>query len=149
MNLQFGLATDQSTLMLDGWVHLNNTSFPNNLLCLYIEPSVSYLHFLTHFPELVTQFNDIVNVFFSSPVIVALLVAVFLDNTLTRHVTKKDRGLLWTRKFQVFSHDPRNLEFYRLPMGLHKFFPGTWSHTSYINEHFFGCSLKLFCFEAE
>jgi hypothetical protein len=71
------------------------------------------------------QFNDILNVFFSSPVIVALIVAIVLDNTLTRHVTKKDRGMLWTRKFRVFHHDPRNLEFYRLPMGLHKFFPPT------------------------
>ena len=69
------------------------------------------------------QFNDIVNGFFSSPVIVALLVAAFLDNTLTRHVSKKDRGMLWTRKFRVFDRDARNLEFYRLPMGLHKLFP--------------------------
>ena len=76
------------------------------------------------------QFNDILNVFFSSPVIVALIVAIVLDNTLTRHVTKKDRGMLWTRKFRVFHHDPRNLEFYRLPMGLHKFFPPTWFWTT-------------------
>ncbi|KAG0564185.1 hypothetical protein M758_8G086000 [Ceratodon purpureus] len=68
-------------------------------------------------------FNDIVNGFFSSPVIVALLVASFLDNTMTSHVSKKDRGMLWTRKFRVFDRDARNLEFYRLPMGLHKFFP--------------------------
>lgn len=68
-------------------------------------------------------FNDIVNGFFSAPIIVALIVSAFLDNTLTRHVSKKDRGMLWMRKFRVFNYDPRNLEFYRLPMGLHKFFP--------------------------
>lgn len=81
------------------------------------------------FMWLCSQFNDILNVFFSSPVIVALIVAIVLDNTLTKHVTKKDRGMLWTRKFRVFHHDPRNLEFYRLPWGLHKFFPPTWSIT--------------------
>lgn len=71
------------------------------------------------------QFNDILNVFFASPVVVALIVAVFLDNTLTRHVSKRDRGMLWTRKFRHFGNDPRNYEFYRLPVGLHKFFPPT------------------------
>jgi nucleobase transporter 1/2 len=71
------------------------------------------------------QFNDILNVFFASPVVVALIVAVFLDSTLTRHVSKRDRGMLWTRKFRHFGNDPRNYEFYRLPVGLHKFFPPT------------------------
>jgi xanthine/uracil permease len=70
-------------------------------------------------------FNDILNVFFASPVVVALIVAVFLDSTLTRHVSKRDRGMLWTRKFRHFGNDPRNYEFYRLPVGLHKFFPPT------------------------
>ncbi|KAH9562832.1 hypothetical protein CY35_05G093000 [Sphagnum magellanicum] len=68
-------------------------------------------------------FNDILNVFFGSPLIITILVASFLDNTLTRHVTKKDRGMVWTRKFRHFDRDPRNLEFYRLPLGLHRFFP--------------------------
>jgi nucleobase transporter 1/2 len=70
-------------------------------------------------------FNDILNTFFGAPVIVTFIVATVLDITLTRHVSKRDRGMLWTRKFRHFSHDPRNYEFYRLPAGLHKFFPPT------------------------
>ncbi|KAG0616299.1 hypothetical protein M758_5G104600 [Ceratodon purpureus] len=70
-------------------------------------------------------FNDILNTFFSAPLIVAFIVATVLDLTLTRHVSKRDRGMLWTRKFRHFGHDPRNYEFYRLPVGLHKFFPPT------------------------
>ncbi|XP_024399142.1 nucleobase-ascorbate transporter 2 [Physcomitrium patens] len=70
-------------------------------------------------------FNDILNTFFGAPVIVAFVVGTVLDITLTRHVSKRDRGMLWTRKFRHFGHDPRNYEFYRLPAGLHKFFPPT------------------------
>ncbi|XP_024374995.1 nucleobase-ascorbate transporter 2 [Physcomitrium patens] len=68
-------------------------------------------------------FNDILNVFFSSSVIVCFVVATVLDTTLTRHVSKRDRGMLWTRKFRYYRNDPRNEEFYKLPAGLHKFFP--------------------------
>jgi len=70
-------------------------------------------------------FNDILNVFFGAPVIVTFIVAAVLDTTLTRHVSKRDRGMLWTRKFRHFGHDPRNHEFYRLPGPMHKFFPPT------------------------
>lgn len=70
-------------------------------------------------------FNDILNTLFGAPVVVAFIVATVLDLTLTRHVSKRDRGMLWTRKFRNFGHDNRNYEFYRLPGGLHKFFPPT------------------------
>jgi hypothetical protein len=69
------------------------------------------------------QFNDIMNVMFSSSAIVVILIAVTLDNTLK--APRKDRGLLWWDKFKTFGSDPRNLEFYKLPMGLNKFFPPT------------------------
>jgi len=70
-------------------------------------------------------FNNILNVFFGSPVIITILVATVLDLTLTRHVTKRDRGRLWIKRFKGFHDDPRNYEFYRLPFGLHRMFPPT------------------------
>jgi xanthine/uracil permease len=68
-------------------------------------------------------FDDIINVTFSSSATVAMIVAVTLDNSLK--ASRKDRGLLWWDKFRNFGSDPRNLEFYRLPLGLNKFFPPT------------------------
>jgi xanthine/uracil permease len=69
------------------------------------------------------QFNNILNIFFGSPIIITFIVALVLDNTLLWHVSRKDRGLPWTRKFRSFGEDARNLEFYSLPFGLHKIFP--------------------------
>jgi hypothetical protein len=69
------------------------------------------------------QFNNILNIFFGSPIIITFIVALVLDNTLLWHVSRKDRGLPWTRKFRSFGADARNLEFYSLPFGLHKIFP--------------------------
>ncbi|CAK9217170.1 unnamed protein product [Sphagnum jensenii] len=68
-------------------------------------------------------FNNILNIFFGSPIIITFIVALVLDNTLLWHVSRKDRGLPWTRKFRSFGGDARNLEFYSLPFGLHKIFP--------------------------
>jgi xanthine/uracil permease len=68
-------------------------------------------------------FNNILNIFFGSPIIITFIVALVLDNTLLWHVSRKDRGLGWTRKFRNFGEDPRNVEFYSLPFGLHKIFP--------------------------
>ncbi|KAH8969704.1 hypothetical protein BDL97_02G047700 [Sphagnum fallax] len=68
-------------------------------------------------------FNNILNIFFGSPIIITFIVALVLDNTLLWHVSRKDRGLPWTRKFRSFGEDARNLEFYSLPFGLHKIFP--------------------------
>ncbi|KAH9574840.1 hypothetical protein CY35_01G080500 [Sphagnum magellanicum] len=70
-------------------------------------------------------FNNILNIFFGSPVIITMVVASFLDHTLTRHVTKKDRGMAWTNRFRTFNKDQRNVEFYSLPFGLHRLFPPT------------------------
>lgn len=70
-------------------------------------------------------FNDIINVIFSSPPLVAGSVALFLDNTLHmgESSTRKDRGYHWWDKFRSFKTDPRSEEFYALPFNLTKFFP--------------------------
>ncbi|GLT68324.1 hypothetical protein SLA2020_405700 [Shorea laevis] len=70
-------------------------------------------------------FNDFLNtIFFSSPT-VALIVAVFLDNTLDYKDkdSAKDRGMPWWAKFRTFKGDGRNEEFYTLPFNLNRFFP--------------------------
>jgi len=54
---------------------------------------------------------------------VALMVAVFLDNTLDYKETARDRGLPWWAKFRTFKGDSRNEEFYTLPFNLNRFFP--------------------------
>jgi hypothetical protein len=64
-------------------------------------------------------FNNILG----SPIIITFLVACVLDSTLTWHVTRRDRGLLYTHRFESFTSDARNFEFYSLPFGLHKVFP--------------------------
>lgn len=71
------------------------------------------------------QFNDIINIIFSSKPFVAGVVAFFLDNTLHRHhsAIKKDRGYHWWDKFRSFKTDNRSEEFYSLPFNLNKFFP--------------------------
>jgi len=69
------------------------------------------------------QFDDFLNtIFFSSPT-VALIVAVFLDNTLDYKDSAKDRGMPWWAKFRTFNGDGRNEEFYTLPFNLNRFFP--------------------------
>ncbi|KAJ0081062.1 hypothetical protein Patl1_10491 [Pistacia atlantica] len=68
-------------------------------------------------------FNDFLNtIFFSSPT-VALIVAVFLDNTLDYKDSARDRGMPWWVKFRTFKGDTRNEEFYTLPFNLNRFFP--------------------------
>ncbi|KAF3778285.1 hypothetical protein EJ110_NYTH43865 [Nymphaea thermarum] len=68
-------------------------------------------------------FNDFINTTFSSPPTVALIVAVFLDNTLDYKDTANDRGMPWWVKFRTFKGDSRNEEFYTLPFNLNRFFP--------------------------
>ncbi|XP_010274460.1 PREDICTED: nucleobase-ascorbate transporter 2-like [Nelumbo nucifera] len=68
-------------------------------------------------------FNDFINTIFSSSPTVALIVAVFLDNTLDYKDTAKDRGMPWWAKFRTFRGDSRNEEFYTLPFNLNRFFP--------------------------
>ena len=74
---------------------------------------------------LLWQFNDIVNVPFSSEAFVAGCVAYFLDNTLHRRDSsiRKDRGKHWWDKFRSFKGDTRSEEFYSLPFNLNKYFP--------------------------
>lgn len=72
------------------------------------------------------QFNDMINVPFSSEAFVAGLLALFLDVTLHHkkdNVAKKDRGMHWWNRFRSFKTDSRSEEFYSLPFNLNKFFP--------------------------
>lgn len=68
-------------------------------------------------------FNDYINTVFSSSATVALILAVFLDNTLEFKDTARDRGMPWWVKFRTFKGDNRNEEFYTLPFNLNRFFP--------------------------
>ena len=81
-------------------------------------------HFFTFW-----QFNDMINVPFSSEAFVASLLAFVLDTTLHRkdNQTRKDRGMHWWDRFRSFKTDTRSEEFYSLPFNLNKFFPSVWS----------------------
>uniref|UniRef100_A0A0C9RMM7 TSA: Wollemia nobilis Ref_Wollemi_Transcript_10547_2023 transcribed RNA sequence n=1 Tax=Wollemia nobilis TaxID=56998 RepID=A0A0C9RMM7_9CONI len=70
-------------------------------------------------------FNDFLNTVFTSAPTIALIIAVFLDNTLQVQTAKKDRGMPWWAKFRTFRGDTRNEEFYTLPFNLNRFFPPT------------------------
>lgn len=72
-----------------------------------------------------TWFNDFLNTIFTSAPTIALIIAVFLDNTLGVEKAKKERGMPWWVKFRTFKGDSRNEEFYTLPFNLNKFFPPT------------------------
>jgi len=71
------------------------------------------------------QFNDMINVPFSSKAFVAGSLALFLDATLHNkdNQTRKDRGMPWWDRFSSFKTDTRSEEFYSLPFNLNKFFP--------------------------
>lgn len=71
------------------------------------------------------QFNDMINVPFSSKAFVAGSLALFLDATLHNkdNQTRKDRGMHWWDRFRSFKTDTRSEEFYSLPFNLNKFFP--------------------------
>ncbi|GFZ12053.1 Xanthine/uracil permease family protein [Actinidia rufa] len=71
------------------------------------------------------QFNDMINVPFSSEAFVAGLLAYFLDNTIHKKdgSIRKDRGKHWWDKFRSFKTDTRSEEFYSLPFNLNKYFP--------------------------
>jgi len=75
------------------------------------------------------QFNDMINVPFSSEPFVAGFLAMFLDVTLHKKdtTTRKDRGMHWWDRFRSFKTDTRSEEFYSLPFNLNKFFPSVWS----------------------
>ncbi|KAM1003010.1 hypothetical protein FF1_003325 [Malus domestica] len=70
-------------------------------------------------------FNNIVQVIFSSPATVGIIVAFFLDLTVSRghSATRRDSGRHWWEKFQNFNTDSRSEEFYSLPYNLNRHFP--------------------------
>ncbi|ONK64833.1 uncharacterized protein A4U43_C07F30440 [Asparagus officinalis] len=68
-------------------------------------------------------FDDILNTMFSSAVLVAMVVATVLDNTLEAMNTASDRGLPWWVPFQNRKGDVRNEEFYSFPIRIHDFLP--------------------------
>ncbi|KAL8130367.1 hypothetical protein V2J09_019522 [Rumex salicifolius] len=70
-------------------------------------------------------FNDFINTIFSSSATVALIVSVFLDNTLDYKDAASDRGMPWWAKFRTFKEDSRSEEFYTLPFNLNRFFPSS------------------------
>lgn len=74
------------------------------------------------------QFDQIMQVIFTSPTAVAGIIAYFLDITLARRhpLTRKDSGRHWWAKFKYYGRDPRSEEFYSLPYGLSKYFPSVW-----------------------
>ncbi|EXB38630.1 Nucleobase-ascorbate transporter 3 [Morus notabilis] len=68
-------------------------------------------------------FDDILNTIFSSPPTVAMIVGTLLDNTLESKYAIDDRGVPWWRPFQHRKGDPRNDEFYGLPLRIHEYIP--------------------------
>lgn len=74
------------------------------------------------------QFNNIMQVIFSSPATVAAIVAFLLDTTIRRDYSsiRRDRGMHWWEKFRYYNQDTRSEEFYALPYNLNRFFPSFW-----------------------
>lgn len=68
-------------------------------------------------------FNDIWNTIFSSPPAVTLIVATLLDNTLDARSSFNDRGVQWLVPYQNRKGEPRNEEFYGLPLRINEFMP--------------------------
>ncbi|KAJ4716132.1 Nucleobase-ascorbate transporter [Melia azedarach] len=74
-----------------------------------------------------TSFNNIMQVIFSSPATVAIIVAYLLDCThsIGHSATRRDSGRHWWSKFRYFDQDTRSEEFYSLPYNLNRFFPSS------------------------
>ncbi|XVF44969.1 hypothetical protein PTKIN_Ptkin02bG0165900 [Pterospermum kingtungense] len=70
-------------------------------------------------------FNTVMQVIFSSPATVAIIVAFFLDCTHSygHSSVRRDSGRHWWEKFRNFDTDSRSAEFYSLPGNLNRFFP--------------------------
>ncbi|KAI8532631.1 hypothetical protein RHMOL_Rhmol11G0228500 [Rhododendron molle] len=71
-------------------------------------------------------FNTIVEIIFTSPATVAVVIAVFLDSTIRSSRTDSgifDNGRHWWERFRDFERHPMSREFYYLPSGLTKYFP--------------------------
>ncbi|XP_057494293.1 nucleobase-ascorbate transporter 2-like isoform X1 [Actinidia eriantha] len=115
--LQFTNMNSMRNLFITGVAMFLGLSIPE----YFREYTAAALHGPSHTEA--GWFNDFINtIFFSSPT-VALIVAVFLDNTLDLKASARDRGMPWWAKFRTFKGDSRNEEFYTLPFNLNRFFP--------------------------
>jgi hypothetical protein len=111
-----------------------STLVPHGCVCLLLSfaHQSSLFNFLmviwNYFGRHFLQFNNIVQVIFSSPATVAIIVAFLLDTTLSRgqSSTRRDSGRHWWAKFRYFNQDTRSEEFYALPYNLNRFFPSFW-----------------------
>ncbi|CAN1793433.1 Putative nucleobase-ascorbate transporter 10 [Linum perenne] len=70
-------------------------------------------------------FRDIVSTIFMSHAVVATLIALLLDSTMSGEAeeVKRDNGRKWFEKFSLYSSDIRSDEFYGLPCCFNKLFP--------------------------
>lgn len=93
------------------------------------------------------QFNNKINVPFSSKAFVSGVLAFFLDMTLPPkdETTKKDRGMIWWKRFRSFKSDNRSEEFYSLPFNLSNYFPSHWLITLYTSTSNYFTILLCFC----
>jgi len=115
--LQFTNMNSMRNLFITGVAFFLGLSVPE----YFREYTAKALHGPAHTSAV--WFNDFLNtIFFSSPT-VALIVAIFLDNTLDYKESAIDRGMPWWVKFRAFKGDSRNEEFYTLPFNLNRFFP--------------------------
>ncbi|GLT54631.1 hypothetical protein SLA2020_278140 [Shorea laevis] len=115
--LQFTNMNSMRNLFITGVAFFLGLSVPE----YFREYTAKALHGPSHTSAV--WFNDFLNtIFFSSPT-VALIVAIFLDNTLDYKDSARDRGMPWWVKFRAFKGDSRNEEFYTLPFNLNRFFP--------------------------
>ena len=94
------------------------------------------------------QFNDMINVPFSSKAFVAGSLALFLDATLHNKdsQTRKDRGMHWWDRFSSFKTDTRSEEFYSLPFNLNKFFPSVWLDWTMLLQSFIWWGKKQYAY---
>ncbi|KAB5534144.1 hypothetical protein DKX38_017230 [Salix brachista] len=115
--LQFTNMNSMRNLFITGVAFFLGLSVPE----YFREYTAKAYHGPTH--TRAVWFDDFLNtIFFSSPT-VALIIAVFLDNTLDYKDSARDRGMQWWVKFRTFNGDSRNEEFYTLPFNLNRFFP--------------------------
>ncbi|XP_010474475.1 PREDICTED: nucleobase-ascorbate transporter 3-like [Camelina sativa] len=68
-------------------------------------------------------FNDILNTFFASAPLVAIILATILDNTLEADHAINERGIPWWKPFQHRKGDSRNEEFYSMPLRINEYMP--------------------------
>lgn len=112
-----------------GWVSNIYLKHASNLSSLYIDSLIDIFQFqlkLVWYVYMILsflQFDDILNTIFSSPPTVAMIVGTLLDNTLESKYAIDDRGVPWWRPFQHRKGDPRNDEFYGLPLRIHEYIP--------------------------